>query len=53
LRHTLNKMQVSLLKHNTTEVYLRSAPTENEASLQQKMGLKQLLPIISKDNLIL
>lgn len=45
LRTILNKMQVSLLKHNTEEVYIRSAPSENEVYLQQKMGLKPILPL--------
>ena len=30
LRHTLDKMQVGLLKHKTDQVYLRSASTTNE-----------------------
>lgn len=47
LRKTLNKMQLSLLKHNTDEVYIRSAPSENEVCIQQKMGLKPLLPLIA------
>lgn len=33
LRKTLDKMQVSLLKHNTEQVYIRSAPSLNEAYL--------------------
>jgi transposase len=48
LRKTLNSMQVSLLKHNTENVYVRSAPAENEVYLQQQMGLKPLLPVISE-----
>ena len=31
LRKTLDKMQVSLVKHNTQQVYIRSAPSTNEA----------------------
>ena len=44
-------MQVSLLKHNTEKVYIRSTPTENEVSLQQKMGLKHLVPLIAANKL--
>lgn len=48
LRETLDKMQVSLLQHNTEQVYLRSAPGQHEALLQQQMGVKPLPPIIAK-----
>ncbi len=51
LRKTLDKMQVSLLKHNTEQVYIRSAPLPNEAYLQHQMGVKPLLPIIKKNNI--
>jgi len=44
-------MQVSLLKHNTEQVYIRSAPSTNEAHLQQQMGVKPLLPIIKQNNI--
>jgi transposase len=53
LRKTLDKMQLSLLKHNTEEVYLRSAPTTNEAYLQQQMGVKTLSPVISQNKVAL
>ena len=53
LRHTLDKMQVSLLKHKTDQVYLRSAPTTNESYLQQQMAVKPLPPIINQKNLSL
>lgn len=49
LRKTLDKMQVSLLKHNTEKIYIRSAPTTNEAYLQQQLGIKPLMPIIPQD----
>lgn len=49
LRKTLDKMQVSLMKHNTKEIYVRSAPAENEVYLQQQMGVQPLLPIIAFD----
>lgn len=45
LRKTLDKMQVSLLKHNTETIYVRSAPATNEAYLQQQLGVKPLMPI--------
>ena len=51
LRKTLDKMQVSLLKHNTEHVYIRSAPSPQEAHLQQQIGVKPLLPIIQQNKL--
>lgn len=53
LRKTLDKMQVSLLKHNTETVYIRSAPGTNEAYLQQQIGVKPFMPIISQEKFIL
>jgi hypothetical protein len=49
LRKTLDKMQVSLLKHNTETIYVRSAPATNEAFLQQQLGIKPMMPIIPLD----
>ena len=51
LRKLLDHMQVSLLQHNHQQVYIRSKPQEKEAALQQRLGLKQLIPIIPKDQL--
>ncbi len=51
LRNTLNKMQVSLLKHNDDEIYVRSASAENELHLQQKLGAKPLLSVTPKQNI--
>jgi transposase len=51
LRQTLDKMQVSLIKHNTEQVYLRSAPTANETQLQQQMSLKALPPVIGQNKI--
>lgn len=51
LRKLLDNMQVSLLQHNQQQVYIRSKPQEKEVALQQKMGLRQLLPIIPKSQL--
>ena len=53
LRKTLDKMQVSLLKHNTDTIYLRSAPTPTEAYLQQQLGVKPLMLIIPQDKFTL
>lgn len=53
LRKALDRMQVSLIKHNTEEVYMRSAPGTNESYLQQQLGLKPLLPILSKEKFTL
>ena len=51
LRKLLDHMQVSLLQHNHQQVYIRSKPQEKEAALQQKIGVKPLLPIVPKDKL--
>lgn len=53
LRKSLDKMQLSLLRHNTENVYVRSKPSENEAYLQQQIGVKPLLPVISINKLSL
>lgn len=53
LRKTLDKMQVSLLKHNTQQVYVRSAPATDEIYLQQTMGVKPLPPIIDQNKLVI
>jgi len=43
-------MQVSLIKHNTEQIYIRSDLTSNESYLQQQMGIKPL-PIIQEKKL--
>jgi transposase len=53
LRKILDKMQVSLLKHNNEEIYVRSASNENESSLIRKLDLKPLFPITPKEKLII
>ncbi len=53
LRKTLDKMQVSLMKHNSETIYIRSAPATNEAYLQQQLGVKPLMPIIPQDKFTL
>jgi transposase len=51
LRATLDKMQVSLLAHNTENVYIRSAQTPQEITLQRNLGLKALQPLTQQGNL--
>jgi len=51
LRKALDKMQVSLIKHNTKNIYIRSAPGTDEGYLQQQMGLKPLMPITPQEKL--
>lgn len=50
LRATLDKMQVSLIQNQGQKSYLRSMPTELEGIIQNKMGLKPLLPIQLQEN---
>jgi transposase len=51
LRNTLDKMQVSLIRHKTEHVYLRSAPCPNEAHLQQQMAVKPLPEVVAQNKL--
>jgi len=51
LRKLLDNMQVSLLQHNQQQVYIRSKPQDKEVPLQQKLGLKPLLPILPKSQI--
>ena len=51
LRQTLDRMQVSLLKHRADQLYLRSAPAPNEIWLQQQMAVKPLPPVVAKQKL--
>ena len=51
LRDTLDKMQLSLLQHNQEQVYVRSKPSANQSLIQQKLGLKQLPPLLAADQL--
>lgn len=46
LREMLDHMQVSLMKHNDQEVFIRSKPTEAQHKLQQLLALKQLSPLV-------
>lgn len=45
LRATLDKMQVSLIQNQAQNSYLRSMPTDLERLIQNKLGIKPLLPI--------
>lgn len=51
LRATLDKMQVSLLAHNTQNVYVRSTQSQEEITLQQNLGLKSLQPLTQQDSI--
>ena len=51
LRKLLDNMQVSLLQHNQQQVYIRSKPQEKEVTLQQSLGIRQLPPMIPKNQL--
>jgi transposase len=51
LRNTLDKMQVSHIKTPDNEFYIRSNPQPNQMSILNALGLKELQPLISKDNL--
>ena len=51
LRATIDKMQVSLLAHNTENVYVRSAQTPQEITLQKNLGLKAINPLTPEDSL--
>lgn len=55
LRKTLDKMQLSLLEHQGKDVYLRSAPSEDESRVQKALGLKplpNLFPVEAKSQYI-
>ena len=51
LRATLDKMQLSLLQHNQEQVYILSKPSAHQSLIQQKLGLKQLPPLLAADQL--
>lgn len=55
LRKTLDKMQLSLIKHDGKELLLRSAQSEKQAILQKRLGLKTLpniFPVEAKSQYI-
>jgi hypothetical protein len=55
LRKTLDKMQLSLIEHDSKEVFLRSAQNENEVKIQKALGLKilpNIFPVESKSQYI-
>lgn len=49
LRKTLDKMQLSLLEHEGKRMFLRSAQSEKEVIMQQRLGLKPLPNIFPED----
>lgn len=51
LRNILDQMQVSLLRQDTDEVYLRSKPQEGQQVLQQTLGLKPLPSLLQPQHL--
>jgi transposase len=51
LRNILDHMQVSLIQHNTDQVYIRSRPQDEQGILQQKLGIQLLPPIIPKSQI--
>ena len=51
LRNILDHMQVSLLQHNTDQVYIRSKLQDEQSMIQQKLGLRLLPPIIPKSQI--
>ncbi len=51
LRYTLNKMQLSLIQNQNDQIYLKSSPTDLEPILLNKLGIKQMLPMIKPENL--
>ncbi|MBA3757096.1 MAG: IS1634 family transposase [Nitrosomonas sp.] len=51
LRAILDQMQLSLIKHNVEQVYIRSKPAADQSLIQQKLGLKQLPPLFTVDQL--
>ena len=48
-RSTLDKMQLSLIQTEQSEVYVRSAPSEIEQTILFNMGIKPLMPMIKKE----
>jgi len=51
LRKLLDKMQVSLVEQKDKKYYLRSAASDEEILLQQKLGLKSLPSVINTESL--
>ena len=51
LRKLLDKMQVSLVEQKAKNYYLRSAASDEETLLQQKLGLKSLPSVFNVESL--
>ena len=51
LREMLDHMQVSQMKHNDQQVFIRSRPTQAQHSLQQLLALKQLPPLLQGEHI--
>ena len=51
LRTILDHMQVSLLKHNDENLYLRAKPHDGQAALQQALNIKQLPSLLQQQHL--
>lgn len=53
LRQTLDKMQVSLIKNDEKQLYLRSVVTDNQKLIHKAIGIKQLPPMMPADYTII
>lgn len=51
LRSILDKMQVSQIKSEDNEFYIRSSPQTNQGAILNALGIKELPPLIPKDGL--
>ena len=51
LREMLDKMQLSLLKSGEKEMYVRSSPHQKQNAVLNALGIKELQPLIAKENL--
>ena len=51
LRKILSRMQVSLIQHESKQIYIRSTPSENEKRLQKYLKIAPLLPMIQADRI--
>ncbi len=51
LRKALDSMQLSLLSTSSGNVYIKSAPTDSEATILSGMGIKPFLPMIKPPDL--
>jgi transposase len=49
LRSILDKMQVSQIKSDDNEFYIRSSPQTNQGAILNALGIKELPPLIARD----